>query len=218
LISLKNIWGILLLAVLVLGGIYSGIFTPNEAGAIGAFGALLMAIFTKGQNWSELGQSLLDAARVTATIFLIIGGAFIFGYFLAVTRIPTNVSAFVTGLQVAPIYVLIAVMVMYLFIGMFVDMVAALFITLPIIYPAIIKLGFDPIWFGVLIVMQCEIALIHPPFGLSLFIVKGIVKDVTMNDVIIGILPFLVVDMIVLVIYIAFPQIALFLPNLMLGK
>jgi len=217
-ISLKNIWGILVLAVLVLGGIYSGTFTPNEAGAIGAFGAFLMAILTKGQNWSEIGQSLLDAARVTAMIFLIIASAFIFGYFLAVTRIPTDFSAFITGLQMAPILILIAVMIMYLIIGMFVDMVAALFITLPIIFPAMMKLGFDPIWFGVLIVMQCEIALIHPPFGLSLFIVKGVVKDVTMNEVIIGILPFLFVDMIVLVLYIAFPQISLFLPQMMMGK
>ena len=217
-ISLKNIWGILVLAVLVLGGIYSGTFTPNEAGAIGAFGAFLMAILTKGQNWSEIGQSLLDAARVTAMIFLIIASAFIFGYFLAVTRIPTDFSAFITGLQMAPILILIAVMIMYLIIGMFVDMVAALFITLPIIFPAMMKLGFDPIWFGVLIVMQCEIALIHPPFGLSLFIVKGVVKDVTMNEVIIGILPFLFVDMVVLVLYIAFPQISLFLPHMMLGK
>jgi TRAP-type C4-dicarboxylate transport system permease large subunit len=109
-------------------------------------------------------------------------------------------------------------MIMYLIIGMFVDMVAALFITLPVIFPAMMKLGFDPIWFGVLIVMQCEIALISPPFGLSLYIVKGVVKDVTMNEVIKGIFPFFVVDLIVLALYIAFPQIALFLPQQMMGK
>ena len=217
-IGLKNIWGILLLAFIVLGGIYSGIFTPTEAGAVGAFGAFLLALFTKGQKGSEMGQSLLDAARVTAMIFMIIAGAFLFGYFLTITRIPSNVSAFVIGLEVAPIIILIAVMVMYLIIGMFVDMVAALFITLPIIYPAIMKLGYDPIWFGILIIMQCEIALISPPFGLSLFIVKGIVKDITMKEVIIGIFPFFVIDLIVLGLYIAFPSIALFLPNLMMGK
>ena len=217
-ISLKNIWGILLLAGIVLGGIYSGIFTPTEAGAIGAFGAFLMALVTKGQNRREVGQSLLDAARGTAMIFMIIAGAFIFGYFLTMTRIPSNVSAFVTGLDVAPIFILIAVMLMYLVLGMFVDMVAALFITLPIIFPAMVKLGFDPIWFGVLIVMQCEIALISPPFGLSLFIVKGVVKDITMNEVIRGIVPFFLVDLLVLILYIAFPQIALFLPQMMMGK
>jgi C4-dicarboxylate transporter, DctM subunit len=217
-LSLKNIWGILLLVVVVLGGIYSGVFTPTEAGAVGAFGAFLLAVFTKGQNWAELGQSLLDAARVTAMIFLIISGAFIFGYFLTITRIPSNISSFVTGLDMAPMYILLGVMFMYLIIGMFVDMIAALFITLPIIFPAMIKLGFDPIWFGVLIVMQCEIALISPPFGLSLFIVKGVVKDITLNEVIRGIFPFFIVDLIVLALYIAFPSIALFLPRMMLGK
>lgn len=216
--SLRNIWGIALLAVLVLGGIYSGFFTPNEAGAIGACGAFLLAVSTKGQSWPELGASLLDAARVTAMIFLIIAAAFIFGYFLTITRIPSTVSEYITGLQVAPLWVLLGVMLMYLVIGMFVDMVAAMFITLPIIFPAMVKLGFDPIWFGVLIVMQCEIALISPPFGLSLFIVKGVVKDVTLNEVIRGVVPFFLIDLLVLALYIAFPQIALFLPQTMLGK
>jgi tripartite ATP-independent transporter DctM subunit len=216
--SLKNIWGIALLAGLVLGGIYTGAFTPIEAGAVGACGAFFLALTTKGQNRSELALSLLDAAKVTSSIFLIIAGAFIFGYFLSITRIPTLVSEFIIGLDVAPIGVLIGVMVMYLIIGMFVDMVAALFITLPVIFPAMMKLGFDPIWFGVLIVMQCEIALISPPFGLSLFIVKGVVKDVTLNEVIKGIFPFFIVDLIVLALYIAFPQIALFLPQQMMGK
>jgi tripartite ATP-independent transporter DctM subunit len=216
--SLTNAWGIVLLAVLVLGGIYTGAFTPIEAGAVGACGALILALATKGQNWFELAQSLLDAAKVTATIFLIICGAFIFGYFLAITRIPAVVSEFITGLNVSPLGILIGVMIMYLIIGMLVDMVAALFVTLPIIFPAMMKLGFDPIWFGVLIVMQCEIALISPPFGLSLFIVKGVVKDVTMKEVIQGIFPFFIVDLIVLALYIAFPQIALFLPQQMMGK
>ncbi len=216
--SLKNIWGIGLLAVLVLGGIYTGAFTPIEAGAVGACGAFFLAVITRGQNWKEIAQSLLDAAKVTGGIFLIISSAFIFGYFLSITRIPTGVSEFITGLQIAPMGVLIGVMIMYLIIGMFVDMIAALFITLPVIFPAMMKLGFDPIWFGVLIVMQCEIALISPPFGLSLFIVKGIVKDVTLNEVIQGIFPFFLVDLLVLAIYIAFPQIALFLPQMMMGK
>lgn len=216
--SLKNIWGIALLAGLVLGGIYTGVFTPIEAGAVGACGAFFLALATKGQNRFELALSLLDAAKVTASIFLIIAGAFIFGYFLSITRIPTLVSEFITGMDIAPMGVLIGVMIMYLIIGMFVDMVAALFITLPVIFPAMMKLGFDPIWFGVLIVMQCEIALISPPFGLSLFIVKGVVKDVTLNEVIRGIFPFFIVDLIVLALYIIFPQISLFLPQQMMGK
>lgn len=216
--SLKNIWGILLMALLVLGGIYTGIFTPIEAGAVGAFGAFLSALCTKGQKWKVLGSTLLDTAKVTGMIFLIIASAFVFGYFLTITRIPTLVSEFITGLDISPLGVLIGVMFMYLVIGLFVDMVAGLFITLPVIFPAMMKLGFDPVWFGVLIVMQCEIALISPPFGLSLFIVKGVVKDVTLKEVIKGIVPFFIVDLIVLALYIAFPQIALFLPQQMMGK
>ena len=177
-----------------------------------------MALSSRREKWSDLIQSLLDAAKVTGTIFFIIAGAFIFGYFLAITRIPTLVAEYITGLQISPIGILIGVMIMYIIIGMFVDMVAALFITLPVIFPAMMKLGFDPIWFGVLIVMQCEIALISPPFGLSLFIVKGIVKDITLQELIRGIFPFFIVDLIVLAIYIAFPQVALFLPRTMLGK
>lgn len=216
--SLKNAWSIVVLGGLVLGGIYTGIFTPTEAGAVGACGAFIMAISSPKRNLADLAQSLLDAAKVTGTIFLIIAGAFIFGYFLSITRIPKLVSEFITSLNLSPLGILTGVMIMYLILGMFVDMVAALFITLPIIFPAMVNLGFDPIWFGVLIVMQCEIALISPPFGLSLFIVKGIIKDLTINEVIRAILPFFVVDLIVLTIYIAFPQIALFLPQTMLGK
>lgn len=216
--SLAHVWGILMIAILVLGGIYSGAFTPTEAGAVGAFAAFLMATLKKKQSWSEFSKALLDAAKVTAMIFLIIAGAFMFGYFLTITRIPTHVSTFVTGLPFHRIVVLIGVMAMYLVIGTFVDMIAALFITMPIIFPAMVKLGFDPVWFGVLMVMQCEIALITPPFGLSLFIVKGVVKDVTLIEVIKGIFPFFIVDLIVLALYIAFPKIALFLPQQMMGK
>jgi len=216
--SLKNIWGIGILGIVVLGGIYSGLFTPTEAGAIGAFAAFLLAILTKSQRWRELGESLLDAAKVTAMIFTIIACAFIFGYFLTITRIPSNVASFITELDVPPTVILFAVMLMYLILGMFVDIIAAFFITLPIIFPAMVNLGFDPIWFGILIIMQGEMALISPPFGISLFVVKGIVQDITMNEIIRGIIPFFIVDLVVLALYIIFPQIALYLPNMMLGK
>jgi C4-dicarboxylate transporter, DctM subunit len=217
-VSLKNIWGIGLLGTVVLGGIYSGLFTPTEAGAIGAFGAFLLAILTKSQRWRELVVSLLDAAKVTAMIFTIIACAFIFGYFLTITRIPSNVASFITELDVPPTVILLAVMFMYLILGMFVDIIAAFFITLPIIFPAMVNLGFDPIWFGILVIMQGEMALMSPPFGISLFVVKGIVQDITMNEIIRGIIPFFIVDLIVLALYIMFPQISLFLPNMMLGK
>jgi tripartite ATP-independent transporter DctM subunit len=216
--SLKHIWRICILAILVLGGIYTGVFTPVEAGAIGAFGSFVLSVSTKRQRRSELAAALLDAARLSGMIFLIVATSFIFSYFLSITRIPSMVSEFITELPIPRLGILVGVMIMYVMIGMLFDMVAALFITLPIIFPAMMKLGFDPIWFGVLIVMQCEISMVTPPFGLSLFIVKGVVKDVSLQEVIKGILPFFVIDLIVLILYIAFPQIALFLPEKMMGK
>ena len=215
--SIKGIWGIAVLAILIIGGIYTGMFTPTEAGACGAFGAFVLAIALRKLDRLKIRDSLLDTARVTGMVFLIIACSFIFSYFLSITRIPFTVSEFLTQLPLPPIAILLGVMAFYLFLGMFIDMVAGMFITLPIIFPAMVGLGYDPIWFGVLIVMQCEIALITPPFGINLFIVKGIVEDVEMTDIIMGAIPFLLIDLVVLILYISFPQIALFLPQRMAG-
>jgi C4-dicarboxylate transporter DctM subunit len=217
-LSLKGVWGIAVLAALIIGGIYTGTFTPAEAGGCGAFGAFILGITLRKLTWERIRESLVDTARITGMVFLIIACSFIFSYFLSISRIPFNISEFLTQLPVSPLAILIGVMVFYLFLGMFIDMVAGMFITLPIIFPAMVSLGFDPIWFGVLIVMQCEIALITPPFGINLFIVRGVIEDVELMDVIRGVIPYLLVDIIVLALYVAFPQIALFLPQRMLGK
>ncbi|MFH2133173.1 MAG: TRAP transporter large permease subunit [bacterium] len=216
-ISIKSIWGIAILGFLVMGGIYSGAFTPSEAGAVGAFGAFVMALAVKRLNLTNFKECLIDVARTTGMVFLIIASAFMFGRLLAVSRIPVTMSEVLVGSDVPRFWILMGVMLMYLVMGFFIDMLAAMFITLPVIFPAIVGLGYDPIWFGVLMVHLCEVALITPPFGLNLFILKGTMPGIDLKEVIQGIFPFFIVDLITLALYIAFPQIALYLPSKMMG-
>lgn len=213
--SLTRIWAFLLIAFIVIFGIYTGIFTPNEAGAIGAFGAFCLAWLMKRLNKHVLVDSLLETVRTTSMVFFILGASFIFSYFLSVSRIPFVMSEFLTELPVPPIVLICGIVLMYLILGMFVDMLAAMFITLPILLPAIDALGFDLIWFGVLIVFLAEVALVTPPLGLSLFIIKGVVPDSELKDIVLGSISFIAVDLIVIALLICFPQIATFLPNMM---
>lgn len=216
--ALKGIWPIVILGGAVMGGIYGGIFTPTEAGAVGAFAALALAVVTRRLSWPAFGESLRETIKTTVMIHLILLGAFIFGHFLAITLIPQQVASFLTGLPLPAILVLTGIMVMYIILGCFMDIVSALFLTIPIIFPAILDLGYDPIWFGVLVVHLVEMAMITPPFGLNLFVIKGSIDGVTIGEIIRGITPFIVADVVTLAIYIAFPQVALFLPNQMLGS
>ncbi|MFC2001991.1 TRAP transporter large permease [Chloroflexota bacterium] len=215
LISLKGIWGIAAIAFIVMGGIYSGVFTPTEAGAVGAFSTFVMALAMRRLTWSSLGNVLLETTKTVGMIFLIVTGAAIFSYLLAITRIPNNISEFIVGLEMSRWWVLAGVMLLYLVMGTFIDSISAMILTLPIIFPAIMALGFNPIWFGVLMVHLVEVALITPPFALNIFILKGVIEDATIGDIIRGIAPFLIADMITLILYIVFPQLALWLPSMM---
>ena len=219
LVAVKGLWGVVMIAAIVIGGIYTGVFTPTEAGALGAFVALFVAISARRFSWGPFGQALRGSAETTIMIHVILLGAFIYSNFLAITQIPQDIAGFLLGLQVPPIAVLIGIMVMYIVLGCFMDILSALFLTLPIIFPAILALGFDPIWFGVLVVHIVEIAMVTPPFGVNLFVVKGAAgDDVELSEIIRGICPFVAADTITLAIFIAFPELILFLPNLMLGK
>lgn len=213
--SLRNTWGIAALAVFVIGGIYTGIFTPTEAGAVGASWALFLAIISGKLTWPTLRESIHETIRTTSMVFLIVIGAFIFGQFLAITRLPTTISAWITGLPVAPIVIIIGIVIFYLILGLFIDMVAAMFITLPILLPAVIQLGYDPIWFGVLVIFLAEIALATPPFGLGLFIINGAIEGSKLSEISVGAMPFILADFVILGILILWPQLVLFLPNLM---
>lgn len=214
-VSLWGIWPALVLFVLVIGGMVGGVFTPTEAGAMGAFGAFLYALGKRQLNWKSLFHSLLETGRMTAMVFLIYIGTQIFGYFLAVSRFPMMVAEFAAGLPLHPSVILVIILAVYFFLGCFMGVLPLVMITVPIFFPVITALGFHPVWFGIMIVMIVEVALITPPVGMNLYIVKGVAKDIPLSTLFRGILPFLVADGARIATIIAFPQIALFLPDLM---
>ncbi len=216
-VALKGIWGIVVLFLLVMGGIYTGVFTPTEAAGIGAFGSFVFAMGKRQVKWENFTASLAQTAQTTAMIFIIIIGAYIFGFFLAVTRIPSELADFMAGLQVSRYVILAAVVLLYTILGMFLEGFATLVLTIPIIQPLMVNLGFDPIWFGVMVIIMMEMSLITPPVGVNVFIIKGVAKDVPMYTIFRGIWPFWVAMLVCLVILSAFPQIAMFLPNTMKG-
>jgi tripartite ATP-independent transporter DctM subunit len=199
-----------------MGGIYFGIFTPSEAGGIGAFGAFLFVLLKGKLNWEVLIDSLKETGKTTAMIFLIIIGANIFSSFLGLTKIPMLLASTVAGLQVPRMIILIGIIIIYLILGCIMDAYAIMILTVPILFPVIKALGFDPIWFGVIMVMVLEVGLITPPVGLNVYVIHGAAKDVKMNTIFQGIVPFLILDIIAITIIILFPKIATFLPEFMM--
>ena len=215
LLGLREVWAPLTLFAFVIGGLYGGLFTPTEAGGVGACGALILGLVRRRLDREKILSSLLQATRTAAAVFTVLIGALLFGYFLTITQTPQKVTAFLTGLGVGPYGVLALIMVMYLVLGCLMDSMAMVILTVPIIFPVVTALGFDPIWFGVIIVMTVELGLIHPPVGMNVFVIKSVVKDVSFSTIFKGVIPFILTDIIRLVILIAFPVIALWLPSRM---
>src|SRR4030088_3401054 len=213
--GLRDIWATLLLFCFVIGGLYGGLFTPTEAGGMGAGGAFLIGVLRGRLSRTDVRRSLLQATRTAAAVFTVLIGALLFGYFLAVTQTPQKVTAFLTGLGLGRYGVLALIMLMYVVLGCLMDALAMVILTVPIIFPVIRELGFDPIWFGVIIVMTVELGLIHPPVGMNVFVIKSVVQDVSFAAIFKGVLPFIATDILRLIILIAFPIIALWLPNQM---
>src|SRR5438874_7351156 len=211
--ALRDIWATLLLFFFVIGGLYGGLFTPTEAGGMGAGGAFLIGVLRGRLSRADIRRSLLQATRTAAAVFTVLIGALLFGYFLTVTQVPQKVTAFLTGLGIGRYGVLALIMVMYLALGCLIDALAMIILTIPIIFPVITVLGFDPIWFGVIIVMTVELGLIHPPVGMNVFVIKSVIPDVSFSTIFVGVLPFIVTDLIRLVILITFPMLALWLPS-----
>jgi C4-dicarboxylate transporter DctM subunit len=211
--GLRDVWAPLLLFVFVIGGLYGGLFTPTEAGGVGAAGAFLIGIARGRLSREDVLASLLQATRTAAAVFTILIGAILFGYFLTVTQTPQKVTEFVTSLGLGRYGVLILIMLMYLVLGCLMDAMAMIILTIPIIFPVITALGFDPVWFGVIIVMTVELGLIHPPVGMNVFVIKTVVQDVNFSTIFYGVIPFVITDIIRLAILIAFPILALFVPN-----
>ena len=213
--SVRDVWATMLLFVFVIGGLYGGLFTPTEAGGMGAGGAFLIGVLRGRLDRTEIRRSLLQATRTAAAVFTVLIGALLFGYFLTVTQTPQKVTEFLTGLGIGRYGVLALIMLMYLVLGCLMDSLAMVILTVPIIFPVMMHLGFDPIWFGIIIVMTVELGLIHPLVGMIVFVIKSVVQEVSFSTIFKGVLPFIVTDLIRLVILIAFPIIALWLPSRM---
>jgi tripartite ATP-independent transporter DctM subunit len=213
--SLSGVIEMVLLFALVMGGLFVGFFTPTEAGAAGAGGALIIALARRTLTWRGFLNALADTTRISAMVFLIVTGATIFGHFLAVTRVPFELSEWVGGLGVSPNVIMGFIVFGYLIAGAFMDELAMITLTVPILYPVVISLGFNGIWFGVIIVLVCEMGLIAPPVGMNVFVIKGVAPDVPLETIYRGIWPFLIAEIICTAILIAFPKIAIFLPSFM---
>jgi len=215
-ISLKGTWIVILLFLIVIGGLYFGVFSPTEAAGVGAGGAFIFALARGRLNWKNFKQSLYTTTHTTAMIFAILLGAMIFGYFLAITRLPFVLADFIGGLPVNRYIIMILILALYLFLGCVMDAMGMILLTVPILFPVSSALGFDPIWFGIIIVRVFEMASITPPVGLNVFVIKGVAPDVPMGTIFRGIIPFLMADVVHVALLIAVPQVALFLPNLMM--
>jgi len=211
--SVRDVWATLLLFVFVIGGLYGGLFTPTEAGGMGAGGAFVIGVLRGRLDRQQIRRSLLQATRTAAAVFTVLIGALLFGYFLTVTQTPQKVTEFLTGLGIGSYGILALIMLMYLVLGCLMDSLAMVILTVPIIFPVIVHLGFNPIWFGIIIVMTVELGLIHPPVGMIVFVIKSVIDDVDFTTIFKGVVPFIITDLIRLVILIAFPIIALWLPS-----
>jgi C4-dicarboxylate transporter DctM subunit len=213
--GLKEVWAPVLLFAFVIGGLYGGMFTPTEAGGMGAGGAFILGVVRGKLPRAQVRVALLQATRTSAAVFTVLIGALLFGYFLTITQTPQRLTELLTTLGLGRYGVLALIMVMYLILGCLMDAMAMIILTVPIIFPVVMALGFDPIWFGIIIVMTVELGLIHPPVGMNVFVIKSVVKEVSFTTIFKGVLPFVITDLIRLLILIAFPIVALYLPNRM---
>jgi len=213
--SLAGLIETLILFVLVMGGLFMGFFTPTEAGAVGAFGTLVIALIRRNLTFQDIMTSLFETTRISCMIFVIVAGATIFGHFLAVTRIPFDIATWITAFQLPHFAVMLIIIFIYLVGGCFIDSLALIMLTVPIFYPVILFMGYDPIWFGVVIVLITQIGVITPPVGVNVYVVSGVARDVPLHIIFKGVLPLLAALIIGTLLLIPFPQIALFLPGLM---
>ena len=211
--SLGRIWTVLLLFALVLGGMYGGWFTPTEAAGIGASGGFIIAVARRTMDLKTLYVVLSDSTRTTAMLFTIVIGASIFANFINYTTLPQELKDFVTQFQVHPLAVIVAICVIYVLLGTAMEELSMILLTVPIFFPLIMHLGFDPVWFGILIVCVVEIGMISPPVGMNVFVLRSVLPDVPTGQIWSGVFPFLVADIFRLAILIAFPILSLWLPK-----
>lgn len=213
--ALLGIWEPLAVFLLVMGGIYGGYFTPTEAGAVGATILMIVALFKGKMNKENLVEALQEAVRISVMVLFLVAGANVFSYFLALSTIPMRVAAWAGALAVSPYLILTIIVLIYLFLGCFLDAISMMVLTMPVVYPVILVLGFDPIWFGVIAVLMMEAGLITPPMGLNIYTVAGVAKGVPVETIFRGVTPFLLAIFAVVALVTVFPQVALLLPGMM---
>jgi tripartite ATP-independent transporter DctM subunit len=215
--SVPGTFPIFAVVLIIFSAMYFGWATPTEAGALGAFVVFALAL-AHGMRWKGLRDALLESAKLTVMIFSIIWGVLIFVRFLGFAGLPEAFAKWVVSLDVPPIVVMICILLFYVILGMFMDAIGMLLLTLPVVYPAVIALGYDPIWFGIVVVKMAEICLITPPIGLNCFVVNGVRPDIPLTTVFRGIMPFFLADVVTVGLFLAFPEIILWVPRMMMGS
>jgi C4-dicarboxylate transporter DctM subunit len=213
--AVASVWAVMALFIFMLGGMYAGAFTATEAAAMGAGGALIIGLLRRRYSKAGLGEAFFEAVRTTGSLFLVIIGAVLFSQFLALTRAPQGIAEWVGNLELNRYLILAIILGIYIILGALMDELAMILLTVPIVYPIMIKLGFDPIWFGVMLVMVVSLGLIIPPVAMNLFVLQGIAKDVPLNAIYRAVWPFVIVTILTLIILAIFPSLSLWLPNSM---
>ncbi|MGA7974449.1 MAG: TRAP transporter large permease [Pseudolabrys sp.] len=213
--ALSKIWGVLMLFVIVMGGIYLGLFTPTEAAGIGSGGAFLFALARRKLTWRILFNVLVETARTSAMMFILLIGAIIFSNFINIAGLPGQLTAWLDSFGAAPITVILCILAIYVVLGCLLESLSMILLTIPIFFPIVKTLGFDPVWFGVIIVVVVEIGMITPPIGLNVFVLKATLKDVPVTQIFRGVSYFIVADIARLALFVFVPQVVLFLPALM---
>lgn len=209
---------VLITFLISLGGLFAGWFTPTEAGAVGAGSILLVTLVRRELKWEGFIKSLKDTTRTTAMIMLLVAGAMVFGRFIAVSRLPYEMASWAANLQMPPFVIMLVILLIYMVLGCFIDALAMVLLTVPIFYPVVVDvLGYNPIWFGVIIVMVVAMGVITPPVGMNVFIIKGVAKDISLETIFKGVWPFLIALCACIIILILFPGITTFLPELLTG-
>ncbi|GLO62824.1 C4-dicarboxylate ABC transporter permease [Vibrio sp. MACH09] len=214
-VALKGIFSTLMLFVLVMGGIYAGVFTPTEAAGIGASGAFFLALYRRKLNYDVLRDILVDTAKTSASLFAVVICALILSNFVNRAGLPTALIELIQVGDISPMMAMGIILLIYIILGCVFESMSMMLLTVPIFFPVVVELGFDPIWFGIVVVVVTEISLITPPVGLNVFVLSGLVKDISTGTIFKGILPFWVADMVRLAIVVLFPAVALLLPSLM---
>ena len=213
--ALSGVWPVAVLFLFVMGGIYGGLFTATEGAGMGAFGAMMFALWRRALSWQTLYAALVEAGRTTAMLFTILIGALIFADFINITTMPADLKQFVMRFELHPMLVVAAIMAIYILLGTAMEELSMVLLTLPVFFPLVVGMGMDPVWFGILIVTVVEIGLISPPVGMNLFVLSTLLPQVPTTTVFRGVLPFMGADVVRLAILIAFPAISLWLPGMM---